>query len=187
VCKSTHAFYIAMKRILGLDISSSTIGWALMQDQQGDLTLLDYGNIKPPPSSKGSLTFRVNSAYSSLKDLFSSLNPDEVAIEAYANKFSAGRSSSRTIIVLSVFNELSALACLRSINIEPSSYSVISIRSEMSKYYNKSIRSKDDVFDHVLSYFESFETRLSRTGKVKKECYDEADAIAVAICHYIRS
>ena len=90
-------------------------------------------------------------------------------------------------MVLSVFNELSALASLRSVGIEPSKYSVISIRSDMSKFFNKKIKSKDDVFDHVCEYFKNFELRYTRTGKIKKECYDEADAIAVAICHFIRS
>jgi hypothetical protein len=57
----------------------------------------------------------------------------------------------------------------------------------MSKLFEKKIKSKDDVFDHISEYFENFNIRYSRTGKIRKECYDETDAIAVAICHYIRS
>jgi Holliday junction resolvasome RuvABC endonuclease subunit len=177
-----------MKRILGLDISSATIGWAVLSVDDNKNFLLDsYGHIKPPSSSDGTLTHRIDSAYSDLKNLFIDISPDSVAIEAYANKFSSGRSSARTIMVLSVFNELSALACLRSISIEPYKYNVISIRSDMSKLFEKKIKSKDDVFDHISEYFENFNIRYSRTGKIRKECYDETDAIAVAICHYIRS
>tara|TARA_B100000131_G_scaffold322708_1_gene377674 strand:+ start:197 stop:727 length:531 start_codon:yes stop_codon:yes gene_type:complete len=176
-----------MKTILGLDISSSTIGWALLRVDERDIVLHSYGHIKPPKSKDGSLSHRVNSAYSELKTLFSDIDPDCVAIEAYANKFTTGKSNSRTIIVLSVFNELSALASLRSIGIEPSRYSVISIRSELSKYFNTKIKSKDDAFDFICKYFDNFELRHTRNGTIRKECYDEADAIAVAICHFIRS
>jgi Holliday junction resolvasome RuvABC endonuclease subunit len=176
-----------MKNVLGLDISSSTIGWALLSFDNEEFLLKSYGHIKPPPSKSGTLTHRIDSAYSDLKKLFVQIDPASVAIEAYANKFTSGRSNSRTIIVLSVFNELSALASLRSIGIEPSKYSVISIRSDMSKFFNKKIKTKDDVFEHVCEYFKNFELRHTRTGKIRKECYDEADAIAVAICHFIRS
>ncbi len=180
-----RALGFVMKKVLGMDISSSTIGWSLLEVDGDKVFLSKYGHLKPPNSKSGSLTFRINSAYSKMKELFDEIKPDIVAIEAYANKFSAGRSSARTIMVLSVFNELSALACLRTLNIEPVKYSVITIRSKISKYYNEDIKSKDDVFDYVSNYFKDFKVVKNRNGGVKKECYDEADATAVALCYII--
>tara|TARA_R110002020_G_scaffold50716_7_gene143273 strand:+ start:63435 stop:63977 length:543 start_codon:yes stop_codon:yes gene_type:complete len=173
--------------ILGLDISSSTIGWSVLRYSGGEIKLVSCGHIKPPPSSKGSLVYRLNSAYKQIEELLSSLgNIDDIAIEAYANKFTKGRSSARTIIVLSVFNELISLACLRSLSIEPKKYAVVSVRSSLSKFFNKNISSKDDAFLAVENYFENFKTALNRNGALKKECYDEADAIAVAITYIYR-
>ena len=174
-----------MGRILGLDISSSTIGWAVLVDSSDKITLESYGHIKPPPSKSGSLTHRINSAFDSVSLLLSDLDPDFVAIEAYANKFTSGRSSARTIMVLSVFNELSALACLRALNYEPKRYNVLSIRSIISKFYNTKIVSKDETFDFIRSKFNNFSILKNRNDNIKKECYDEADAIAVALSHII--
>jgi Holliday junction resolvasome RuvABC endonuclease subunit len=179
------------KNVLGMDISSSTIGWSLVEFEEDaagkgcDAVLVDYGHLKPPPSKAGSLTVRINDAYDSMNELFLRLDPDFVAIENYANKFSSGRSSARTIIVLSVFNELSALACLRALGVEPVKYNVITIRSRLSKFFNKTIKSKDDTFDFVCEYFSNFEVRKNRNDGVKKECYDEADSIAVSLCYII--
>ena len=150
----TRMRFLLMKtKVLGMDISSSTIGCSLVEFCNDDITLVDYGHLKPPPSKSGSLTFRINHAYDSMKELFLELKPDCVAIENYANKFSSGRSSARTIMVLSVFNELSALACLRALNFEPSKYSVITIRSKISKYFKKNIKSKDDTFEFISDKF----------------------------------
>ncbi len=171
--------------ILGLDISSSTIGWALVSyKDEGKPSVISYGHIKPPGSNKGSLTYRISCAYNQIEDLLHSLGDiDAVAIEAYANKFTKGRSSARTIIVLSVFNELVSLACFKTLNIEPKKYAVVTIRSCLSKFFNKKIESKDDAFLSIEKYFDEFNTRLNRKGSIKKECYDESDAIAVSIAY----
>ena len=41
-----------MSLILGLDVSSSVIGWALINYDAGDISLVKYGNIKPMKSKK---------------------------------------------------------------------------------------------------------------------------------------
>ena len=88
-----------MTKTLGLDISSSVIGWSVLLDDGQTISLDSYGHIKPPPSKAGSLAFRMSSAFDSVSDLFNEIKPDVVAIESYANKFSAGRSSARTTFI----------------------------------------------------------------------------------------
>ena len=90
-------------KILGLDISSSIIGWAIIEKKDDSLNLLKYGNIKPLKSSKGNMTERLNDAFEKIKDLVEKENFDDIAVEQYANKFSKGRSSARTIIVFIFF------------------------------------------------------------------------------------
>ena len=170
-----------MTKTLGLDISSSVIGWSVLLDDGESISLDSYGHIKPPPSKAGSLAFRMSSGFDSISELFEKTKPDIVAIESYANKFSAGRSSARTIIVLSCFNEMVSMACLRSLNFETEKYTVSRIRSLISKGYNLKLITKDDVFNFIKNKFSNFNIRKNRNNKVAKTVYDESDSIAVAL------
>ena len=172
-----------MKTVLGLDISSSTIGWSILEYSDQAITLKEYGNIKPPKSSKGSLAYRASVAYDEVYSFLLDKNPDTVAVEAYANKFPAGKSTARTIIVLSVFNELMAIASLKSLDREPIRYAVSTIRASLGKIAGYKVSSKEDVFEFIKKYFIEFNLRENRSGNIAKECYDEADAIAVALTH----
>lgn len=175
-----------MIKVLGLDISSSTIGWAALGLSKDEVTLEEYGFVSPPKSNKGSLTFRVNEAFDELSDLIKSKSPEIVVIESYANKFPSGRSTARTIIVLSVFNEVISMAALRATGEEPIKYPVATIRSKLSKIAGKKISSKEECFDFIVERFPSFVLRKNRSGNISKECFDEADAIAVALTYYVK-
>ena len=52
-----------MSKILGLDISSTTVGWAIIDADKSGYNLVEHGHIKPPNSTKGSLTFRASKYY----------------------------------------------------------------------------------------------------------------------------
>ena len=174
-----------MKKVIGLDISSSVIGYGIIEFDESTISLVKYGHIKPPSSDKGSLAYRGLEASKDVRDLLKKESPDAVAVEMYANRFSAGRSSARTIIVLSFFNELMSLTCLDSIGIETDRYTVANIRSTISKYLkNKSI-SKDQIFEVIKLTFPNFKPRINKNGNIGTESFDQADAIAVAFCHAI--
>jgi Holliday junction resolvasome RuvABC endonuclease subunit len=170
-----------MKKILGFDISSSTIGYGLIEYDENNIKISEYGHLKPPGSDKGTLAFRALSASKLLKDLLLKINPDYVAFEDYANRFSEGRSSARTIIVLSVFNEVSAMTCLQTLGFEPVKYPAVTIRSSLSKINGQKITSKEEAFNFITTNYSDFKLRHKKTGKIKDECFDEADAIAVAL------
>jgi Holliday junction resolvasome RuvABC endonuclease subunit len=174
-----------MKKVIGLDISSSVIGYGIIEFDENNINLVGYGHIKPPGSDKGSLAYRGLEASKMVRDLLKKESPDAVAVEMYANRFSAGRSSARTIIVLSFFNELMSLTSLDSVGIETNKYTVANIRSTISKYLkNKSI-SKDQIFEVIKSTFPTFIPRTNKNGNIGSESFDQADAIAVAFCHAI--
>lgn len=175
-----------MNRILGLDISSATIGWALLVDSNEELCLKDYGYISPPKSKKGSLAFRASKAFEEIESLVRTTSPDIVVIESYANKFPSGRSTARTIIVLSVFNEVCAMAVLKATGKDPVRLPVATIRSKLSKFYKQKVSSKEECFDLIEAQFSDFKIRKNRAGNIAKECFDEADAIAVAAAYYIK-
>lgn len=175
-----------MITVFGLDISSSVIGYAILSYNDDVIELTEYGHIKPPGSTKGTLAFRASSAYDDVKALLEDRAPDIVSVEAYANKFPRGKSTARTIIVLSVFNELMAIACLKGLGYEPNKFAVPTIRSEMSKLAGYKITSKEECFDFIIKHFSNFKLRNNRNGKITKACYDEADAIAVALTYILK-
>lgn len=172
-----------MKKVLGFDISSSTIGYSLLGFDGEQIEIIEYGHLKPPSSNSGTLAFRALGASKMLKDLFLRIIPDYVAFEDYANRFSEGRSSARTIIVLSVFNEMSAMTCLETLGFEPIKYPAITIRSALSKIKGEKITSKEDAFKFICDNYPDFKLRYKKTKKIKDECFDEADAIAVALTY----
>ena len=176
-----------MKRVLGLDISSSTIGWATLEIDDKEFKLKDYGYIKPSKKKQHSQIQRLSLTYDEIKKLILEQNPDEIAVEQYASKFSSGRSTARTIIVLSTYNETISLCCFREFEKETYKYAPVTIRSELSKYFDKNIKGKDEAFDFVCKNISNFKTKPNRMGNIKKECYDEADAICVALCHFIKT
>ncbi|MDB2481537.1 crossover junction endodeoxyribonuclease RuvC [bacterium] len=172
-------------KILGLDISSSVIGWAIIQKKDDSLNLLNYGNIKPLKSSKGNMTERLDDAFVKIKKLLKEETFDDIAVEQYANKFSKGRSSARTIIVLSSFNEVVCLACYQEKNITPHKISPATIRKNVGKHFGEKIVSKEDAFELITKNFKNFKITKNRNLKIRKEHYDESDAICVAISHLL--
>ena len=167
-------------KVMGLDISSSTIGYSICES--GKLT--SQGHYKPMKSkSKGKnnhLAERLSKTYNDMKKIIKDNNPDVVVIEDYAKRFSAGRSSARTIIVLSCFNEVVAMACLESIKKMPIRYAVSSIRKTLSL---KGKTEKEDVLEKILEEYPDFKISKNRNDNIKKEVFDEADSLAVIIHH----
>jgi len=172
---------------LGLDISSATIGWALLSEIDSNISLISYGHLKPPNKKDAGAnpTSRIDFAFNEVKKLIDIHNPDTVAIEDYAKKFSRGKSNINTILLLAAFNEASGLSCYRAMNKEPVRISVNSLRSVVEKKFGESIGGKEEVLKFCKKIFTNFNTKLNRAGNIKIECYDEADAIIVAVGYFI--
>lgn len=169
-----------MKKILGLDVSSATIGWALLSD---DIELLKYGHLKPPSKkkSKDNFSLRLDFAFVEVGNLIQSLNPDVVVIEDYAKRFTKGRSNANTILTLASFNEVSGLISYKLTGKKPIRISVSTLRTIVNNHYGEEINDKDDVLKFCEKHFDNFSSALNQKGNLKKESYDEADAIIVSL------
>ncbi len=173
-------------KVLGLDISSSTIGWALLSLKEKEVKVLQHGHIKPLKSIKGTLSERLSDTYNKVLALLDKVNPDEIVVEDYLKKFTKGKSSAHTIMILSVFNEVSCLVCKRHLDMEAKRYSVSKVRSLISKHLDKEIVSKEEIFPVMCEVFkDNFKLKNNRNDNIKVECYDEADAIAVGFAYII--
>lgn len=172
-----------MKKLLSLDISSSTVGFAYFEYDDQAVTLKDYGYFKPPnkKKSKDCLPYRLDKALQDFDKLLKKYTPDDIAIEDYAKRFSKGKSTAQTIILLATFNELISLAAYQSLHKQAFKYPVTTIRSVLSKHFNEKIVSKDEVYPLIVKYCQSFVPAKNRKGGDAKEAGDIADAIAVGI------
>lgn len=175
-------------KILSLDISSATIGWASLENS-GTIGLLDYGHIKPLTKKKadGNLSLRLKDTRNKIEAMIKEQQPELIIIEDYAKKFSSGRSSANTIILLAVFNETVALSCYDYNGKSVERATVRTLRSYMEKKFKVDLKGKEDVIKFVKSYFDDkFTITLNRNNNIKKECEDEADAIILGLYYLLK-
>jgi len=170
-------------KILALDISSATIGWSVfLKKNDKTIKLIAVGHIKPLPKKKAkNLSERISGVYDSIMQLLEQYQPDVFAVEDYARKFSAGRSTANTIILLSVFNETARLAAWRYGCHDIESYPVSTARKTIKEFYNRSLKSKEDVIAFAKDKFQ-YTPHLNRIKNIAKECEDEADSIIIGVC-----
>lgn len=174
-----------MYKTLSLDISSTTIGWALIGNNDDSITIIEHGHLKPVKEEL-SLANRALRSQVLVRNLIKKYKPDKVAVEDYLTKFTKGKSTARTIVVLSVFNEAMSMVCLEEKGVDPDRLAVITIRSLLSSVSTSKITSKEDCFDFIRN-IPSFKIRMNKKQNIKKETYDEADAVAAGIASILRS
>ena len=176
------------KIILGFDVSSSVIGWAVLNydSSLNSVTLIKTGNLKPPKKDTGDLSMRLSKTYCAIEDLINIELPDEIVVEDYAKRFSAGRSTANVIIILSVFNEIVCLASYKYLKSPVSRYPVVTIRATLGKFFNKKIISKDDVYPVIVENFSDFKQKINKKNNISKESFDEVDAISVGMTHLVK-
>jgi Holliday junction resolvasome RuvABC endonuclease subunit len=170
-------------KILGLDCSSSTIGWGIVDL---GLNLLAYGHFKPL-GSKFSEIERLNDVYDFIVKLCTDHNPDEVSIEDIL-LFMKGKSKARTTTLLSAVNRVAALAAYRNIHGSVNFYPVQTIRKllkEITQQKSGKI-TKEEIPDiiniHIYDRFLDY-AQYKKDGKLRDEMYDEADGIAAALAY----
>ena len=179
-----------MEKILALDISSSTIGWSVLERDKTSIALISYGHIRPPTKEKAEkaghgYSYRLHEISKAVVELVSSIQPDTVIVEDYAKKFSSGRSSANTIIVLATVNEVVSLVCFQLLGKEVIRIPVSKLRSVVKNQYKVDVKDKEDAMKLCKTLFNNFLTTNNRNGKIKKECYDESDSIIVGLGYHI--
>lgn len=183
-----------MKTILGIDCSSSTIGWAYMGVDGETIKLLAHGHIKPPLKKDTSLIERLDVVSKEIEILCSKLNPD-ISIVEEITQFMKGKTSANTIITLAVFNRAVALQLYRSTKKVPLFLLPISIRTRIKRFLGRAEPiDKEEVPTILQNYFgETFfnivgyKQRGKNKGQPIVETYDEADAVAAAWAGLIES
>jgi Holliday junction resolvasome RuvABC endonuclease subunit len=181
-------------RILSLDISTSTIGLAILDYCDGYINLIHSDYFKPPKT--GSIFSRLSASKQYIKTNLDKYEAEEVAIEDYAC-FMKGKSSAITIISLAILNRTLGLFTFEHMNKEPILYNVNTVRSVLRNYIGKDIIIDRIAKDQIPNVIEKIlninfpwrmkENKRNKQKSIAEESYDCADAIAVGIAHIIKT
>jgi Holliday junction resolvasome RuvABC endonuclease subunit len=165
------------KTILGFDVSSTTIGWAVLGIDGYNISIVKTDYLKP--IKKGSIIERIVDTRNKIQKIINDVKPDYIGIEDII-KFMAGKSSAQTIIMLTTFNRMIGLCAYDYLNRAPELFSVMTIRHGLKK--DKIFPKKEDMPELVSKHLGiTFPYQLGKKGAIKVENYDMADGIAVAL------
>ena len=167
-------------KILGFDVSSSTIGYCVLDiDEAKNITFVKAAYLKP--IKKGSIIERLADTREKVKSIIEQIKPDEIAIEDII-QFMAGGSTAKTIITLTSFNRMIGLLSYDYLQRSPKMFSVMSIRHGLKKAVaEKSLPKKEQlpfILETLLNI--NFPWELNNKGKIKIESYDKSDAMCCA-------
>lgn len=166
--------------ILGLDISTSCTGWALI-DASGKLIDIGWFNIAGLDGPHEKADF----IETGLKGLPS---PAHVFVEENVLGFRTGSSTAHTIVTLAKFNAVVSHTCWRTWGVAPISIPAIRARSLVGLKVPKGQNAKEHVVKWAMERTppDIWQTRTMKSGKRKGEevlvhgSVDAADAFLLA-------
>lgn len=166
-----------MKRVLGIDVSSTTIGYSIIDYDDNSMTLVKADYIKPLKT--GSIIERIVHTRDKIQDIIAKAKPDHIGIEDII-QFMQGKSTAKTIIMLTTFNRMIGLCAYDYLKRSPELFSVMTIRHGLK--LAKDLPKKEDMPELVAHHLGiTFLYEVNKKGKVKVENYDKADGIAVGL------
>lgn len=171
-------------KILGLDISTSCTGFAIIDAQLGACLEIGYfqldkfDNFFDKCASFRSGLEELLITHSTIKRIF---------IEENLQAFRPGLSSAKTINTLARFNGAASLIAHETFKSQPEFLNAVSARTSLGIKINKKldITTKQQIFDAVKPQLD-IEWPHTKTGNVKTSCYDMADAYVLARAGWLK-
>lgn len=167
--------------ILGLDISTSVTGVALIDSQTGELEVLDAVKLTGV-KYEGSMWKKADRAIEEIVRLVGGRKILAIHVEENAKRFAEGLSSADTVLTLAKFNGIISYLSHKAFGAEVSNINVAAARKAVgfSKKLSplngiKGNSVKDMVFDYVTRKHPEFPWRkhVAKTGKsAGKEVFD---------------
>ena len=179
--------------ILGLDISTSTTGYTIL-DLDGNLIELGHIELK---KIKDGMWAKIDVMKHALRELNKRHNFSHVFIEEPLSKFSRGKSSSATISLLMRFNGIISYLIHQDMGLDPVYYPPSRARKicELKMLSKTACRKakikwkpqKEQAFDQMNARppFIGYEWEKKRTGRLKDYCYDQMDSFVIARAGFV--
>lgn len=164
-------------KILGFDISSTCIGYSVLEIQDKNIKFISCNYLKP--IKKGTMIERIVDTRNKIKKIIEESKPDAIAIEDII-QFMSGASTAKTIITLTTFNRMICLLAHDYLNKSPELYNVMSIRHGLK--LDKQLPKKEDMPELVAKHLGiTFPYVVGKKSNIKSESYDMADGVSVAL------
>jgi len=184
-------------KILGLDISTKTIGWALFDIKESKLLELTHFSpkIKPQPEDKIEELLKKADAFKSHIEKYRDIGITRIIIEEPL----LNSNNVYTVGTLIRYNTMILKSCYEILNIVPTFISTYNARkyafpdlvgkNDKGKNvlfggYPKDIDKKHIIWEHVNSVCPEVKWLYGKGGNLKKENYDMSDA-ATAVIGYV--
>ena len=175
--------------ILGIDISTSITGFAVVAEEQ----LLFYDSIDLR-KYKGvfAKTVAIKEKLIDLYEMYQCNNDDEITlgpsdypiehiyIEQSLHMFMGGKSSAKTLSTLTRFNGIVSWLVYELFENEPKFIGASSARKQAGIKVPRGQEAKQVVLQHLLDNEPAFKIEYTKHGNPKPESYDRADAIIIA-------
>jgi hypothetical protein len=184
-------------KILGLDISTKTIGWAIFDMTGSNLLELTHFSpkIKPQPEEKMEELIKKADAFKKRLEEYKDVGIVRVIIEEpllNSNNIYTVSTLLRynTMILKSVYDVLGILPTfISTYNARKYAFPDLVGQNDKGKNvlfggYPKDIDKKHIIWEHVNAVCPDVEWFRTKTGSLKKECYDMSDA-ATAVIGYV--
>jgi crossover junction endodeoxyribonuclease RuvC len=152
-------------RILGLDPGTATVGYGIVEESEGRVSVVVYGVIRTEPKD-GDSARRLQIIYEQLNELLNQFKPDAAAVE----ELYFGRNITTAISVGQARGVL--LLALANAEIPIAEYSPPKIKEAVSGYGNASKQQVQYMVQNLLD--------LEEIPKPD----DAADGLAVALTHF---
>jgi|TARA_R110001583_G_scaffold7472_1_gene36961 hypothetical protein len=179
--------------ILGVDISTSITGFAVIADEQ----IVYYDSIDLR-KHKGIFekTVAIKEKITDLYEMYQCNNEDTLAIghslfpiehiyiEQSLHMFMGGKSSAKTLSLLTRFNGIVSWLLYEMFEIEPKFIGASSARKHAGIKVPRGQKAKQVVLQHLLDNEPAFKIEYTKFGNPKPESYDKADAIIIAKAGY---
>lgn len=174
--------------ILGIDISTSITGFAVVGDGQ----ILHYSSVDLRKHKGIFKKAEVIKEY--IDDFFENYQLDQdtggwgnsehplehIYIEQPLHMFMRGKSSAKTLSTLMTFNGVVSWLIYELFEIEPKYLAATSARKHCGIKVPRGQKSKQVVLEHLLNTEPAFNIEYTSQGNPKPESYDRADAIVIA-------
>lgn len=165
--------------ILGLDISSSKIGIALIAYNKEILT-----SEVLKLSSDMSLEQRALMLENKLKKLDSYYLIDDVFVEEPFVAFGGGKTTAQTIATLQRFNGMCSYICYKVFEFEPNMVAVRTARNKLGIKIPKNVKkteTKKFIIEYVQTNHPEFKYNMTHKGNPEPGTDDRADAVVIGL------
>lgn len=176
-----------MNVILGLDVSTSCVGWCVLRASDG--SLVDAGHIALKDIR--CMFSKAQKTREDLATLVSHYDVEAIAVEENLQAFRPGFSSAKTLITLARFNGIVSWLSYECANLQPDFINVNHARKSVGLKINRksSLSTKEQVFEwskeNGMGDF-PWPTKTLKSGPRKGHvifddcCYDISDAFVIA-------